>query len=502
MHFRFRIFFVILAAVLFGCVTGRRRRHFGPKGSQSSVHLKGLTVGKSTSAEIPNKNLLVKFDVELKRDIVVWDELKTDGVHITACSSEGRNGEASLGLRGKMLDMSDYSDGTAFVIDVDDWERRCGEVKPMKSIDSSDQYLFFIIIDGVKSKGKQVNLQLRRVPGSKVAPKVDFEVMRDVEIEEGMIPNDLCLDDDPNFAAIDESLMGTSRSYILSNSTLLPYEERFLALRKSFDVDVVEGVTATVELGFDACITNFRFIRSAFGIPQLGWDQNLEASVTGKLAFGILSKRKEIELLKPTAIPNFGYSTDIFLLGKVSAGAFFKADWVLDVSAEATVELSMEASVKTEQSGLVHLTTSPTILVRSKEAKSGSVAAQGTFTDGAGAAIKGHFEGFVGVRPAVGVEISLERFKKRGVELYVGVDLGAQVVGEVKYPPFEAVTGDWVTVGNCDDCHLLEGTLSMVAKNLSYAGKVNGKTVVENTLLNQILNFPIGSGCAISAQCS
>lgn len=53
-------------------------------------------------------------------------------------------------------------------------------------------------------------------------PEVGFHVVKGVDFEAGVIPNNLCLEDDPNFAALESSPFRESRRYSTIRS-IQPY---------------------------------------------------------------------------------------------------------------------------------------------------------------------------------------------------------------------------------------------------------------------------------------
>lgn len=108
--------------------------------------------------------------------------------------------------------------------------------------------------------------------------------------------------------------------------------------------------------------------------------------------------------------------------------------------------------------------------------------------------------GFVGVRPAVSVEIELG---KRGVKGILGASVGVEAAVTAQAPPFPSLTGpgNGLSIGTCDSCHSLEGALSIKGKDLTLEIEVNNKLTKEITRVKTLFEIRLGTLCAIKTTC-
>ncbi|PXF40687.1 hypothetical protein BWQ96_09605 [Gracilariopsis chorda] len=158
---------------------------------------------------------LLQFSVKLKKDSVLFDELEEDGVSISSCTRDAASLKETVQRTGDNLDYFDFAAGIAFVIDVDDWEKHCGQVQPVDGVDEADDALFYIV-DVVSMSGRQAFLSMSIVPGSEVAPEIDIDISEE-RVLVSALPQKAVFNDSPLFAST-SSLLATSRNVIPNGS--------------------------------------------------------------------------------------------------------------------------------------------------------------------------------------------------------------------------------------------------------------------------------------------
>ncbi|PXF40170.1 hypothetical protein BWQ96_10138 [Gracilariopsis chorda] len=459
----------------------------GLKANAFSANAFGAT--PNAASLVASNPRLLEFSVSLKKNSVVYDELEEDGVQITSCTRDAGSRQATIKLSGDNLDSSDFASGTAFVIDVDDWEKHCGQVQPVEGVDEADDVLFYII-DAVSVNGKQVSLSMSIVPGSEVAPEVDIDV-KEEPVFVTALPKKFIFNDSPLFATT-SSLLSTSRNLVLNDS--LPIVTRPTISHKA-KINLFTGAVLEVDASLSANVNKFK-VKRLFK-TEVQWEQSLKARLDAQLTVNAKFKGERSGEIFRRPIPKFGFSVKIPFVGRIRAGAFGKVEWVADVEIGAALEASIRASHETKQrvtARIIPPRLNSKNLLPANAGSSGSSTFK--FKDELNA--EASIIGFVGVRPAVGVELTLG---KKGIEGNIGAKLGLEADTRIKNPPFEAYTGSGLKIGKCNRCHRLRGGLNIKGKDLGVQLVKNGRVDKEKILIGQLFVIRLGTLCALPATC-
>lgn len=289
------------------CTAKYLHEGFTQPGKHAVLH--GTTLATSNDSASPSLTTqdsevtyhLVDFYIHLDRDVILWDELHQDGVALQCDASRlpspgfptpsgrpekdidiQRNtarplllGQYAFTFRGSVIESSDFSTGTVFVIDNYNFERVCGKVvDAVPGVSEEDDTLFFEIFSVPSSGSTHVTVHARRVSGAEVAPLVDVSVHQN-SVPETALPKQVVYEED--------SLSVASRDLFAeeawANDTI-PHQAR---LTFSCDRYVSLGTFGTLDLhgSVSADVTRFRLSRVS-GL-QFTWEQRLSASLTGTL---------------------------------------------------------------------------------------------------------------------------------------------------------------------------------------------------------------------------
>lgn len=113
---------------------------------------------------------------------------------------------------------------------------------------------------------------------------------------------------------------------------------------------------------------------------------------------------------------------------------------------------------------------------------------------------KASFSGFYGLRPAIQPML---KFGGADFHANLGFKVGMKASVQWRTQPFQADTNSgYLKIGVCSGCHLVEGTVSFVAKDLSYQYKIPGSDETE-VLVNLAVSVEklIAKICAFQATC-
>ncbi|KAI0563466.1 hypothetical protein FGB62_39g04 [Gracilaria domingensis] len=470
--------------------------HLGSSSTGSPTVLRGRTLIGAAPAETnsgsPNLQLLqaptqrvLEFAVELKQDAVLFDELVEDGVHVISCSRDAAARKATIRLGGDSLDSSDFDKGTAFVIDVDEWEKNCARVLPVEGVDEADDALFYVI-NNMSSDEQTVFLEMDIVSGSEVAPNVDIDIREEAAFVTSL-PKKVVFDDSPLFATT-ESLLATARTLIFNDT--LPVVTRPSISAKT-KVTLFKGAELEVDASLSASINKFK-VKRLFK-TEVQWEQNLEARLDAELTVAAKFEGERSGEIFRKPIPKFGFSARIPFVGRIRAGAFGKVEWVAEVEVEAALRASIHASHHNKQrvtARIIPPRFESRNLLPNNAGSSGRSSL--TFENEAQAGITG----FVGLRPAIGVELTLG---KKGVEGNIGAKLGLEASTTFKNPPFTPFSGGGLKIGECDQCHRLRGALKIKGKDLGVQLLKNGEVTQEKILVGELFEIRLGTLCALTA---
>lgn len=400
--------------------------------------------------------------------------MQTDKIRIKSCSSK------HVELEGSMLDPSDYQPGSVFVIDVMDWERNCAAPQVQKGLPADDDVLFFKIKSLDNISENKISFAITRISGQSVVP----EVVLDVEEGQGTRT--------PNGVPGEVEIFGDDQAASAARQAIsLPTLFRPQDLSKN--TTLTTGVSLDFNAGVSASISSFRLVR-LIGL-RFSWIQRLtaEASATFSVTRELEATRTGLLLQAP--VPGFGFRTPrIPFVGRASAGAFVRVDWVLELNAQTTVtaEFDIRREVRRKVEARIFppsLSTKP-LSPLSPNQQSSSLEF--------GAVAEASVNGFAGVRPALGVEVALGSKSAGG---NIGLKIGLELDTAIKTPPFQPLTSGGAKLGVCDQCHALRGELNIRIKDLSLQLERNGKVTSDIVLVANILDLNIAAVCAIPKPC-
>lgn len=419
----------------------------------------------------------IGWTAQLKRDIVTWYELSDDGTSIRSCSG------SQVTIAGPKLDRTDYAKGTVFVIDRADWEKLCAIPKLRSGIPEEDDVLFYeITAKPTVAKDSSITLPIRIISGEGVVPVVDLDVS-----EQQGEPAPRAKNGEVQFFRTN-AVNAVSRQ-----SLMMPTSVRALG-PLGFNSTITTGVSLGFNAGVEASIRKFRLKRLR-GL-RFGWEQRLAAEAGAFFEITKTLEKTATGRILQVPVPGFGFRTRrIPFVGRASAGAFVRVDWVLELVAETKLSASFNIRREIRHSVDAKIfppNFNPTDLPPLKENSQSSSLQLGA---------EGSINGFAGVRPALGIEVGLGRKSAGG---NIGVKLGLEVETRIKTPPFEPFTGGGIKLGVCDKCHSLQGFLGVRIKDLTLQLERNDKVEREVSLVEDIFGVPIATICAIPRpnQCS
>lgn len=479
---------VVLFAVSFcHSALALKRLHTIPTSAQANsaqitvLHGTVLAVSENGKRDAP---YFVNYAAELKKDVLVWDELKQDELRITECSRHSDTLNASIRIAGSQLDPSDFKLGASFVINVDDWEENCQPVEPASGIDEADDALFYVIEEVSKTEF-EVFCRLRIVSGRTVVPNVEIEVS---EVPSAM--SDVSRTVPVSHKTV--TAKSNPRQKSLHNDTLPSVSRPGLSFSKS--IKLFDGGSLSARASISADVEKFR-VRRLFK-TELQWEQRLRASADLELKISKKFDGATGGELYRAAIPNFGFSARIPFVGRVSAGAFVLVNWFAEIEVDTRVTMRFSAAHELRQIAQARVLppkfSSRNLPVPRSRGNS-------TFEFEKELSFELGVRGFVGLRPAVSVEITLGKW---GVGGNVGAKVGVEASIRARSPPFTPFTSRSVLkLGNCNTCHRLQGELSIRGKDLAIQLMRNNKVEKEVVLVNMLFKIPLGTLCALPASC-
>lgn len=508
------------------------RLHKGPAPGQSEVVLRGRTVtdddlppasgsplpttGRSIienvqRADAPTTRRIVDFALHLKRDILIWNELKQDGGTLHRCGLAAVSKSAGLVVSGKEIDASDFRKGVVLVLDAEDFELCLNRPLPrLPGIDAADNQVFLSINKVYSRPGGRVRLTATVVSGRNVVPKVDFAVHDRPEPEaEAAMHAKVEFEDEPHSRWSAHFAMPYTSDRTVSNSSLaLPTTSRLSLYKKDIDI----GSNAKLEIRVDANVDVQRFRFTRLKGLQFEWEQELSASISTSLVTenNILSSRKRTGELVRWYIPKLSFKVSIPIIGKLKTGGFIGVNWVSQLYVKTSASLSFSATYSRKELVKAQLLP-PRYSMYSRGSKSsgrGDVNLNGS--GGVGLTLSG----FYGVRPVVGIGLTYTRKKlkwrrwrfrfvktTKSLSGELGADIGLQVTAGLKYPPYPAYTGSGLKVGVCSACHSVRGTLDLKGKDFGLQTVKNGVVKSETIFKRNLFEIRLGTLCVLRQVC-
>lgn len=471
--------FLFLSLLLLCGEEGQTLRvHKGPSSGNSVRKLTGQTVYQPEDGS-PWK--LVTFTTDLKTDAVLWDELKEDGLTVESCSRNTRRRTASIVLTGDRIDVEDYNIGTSFVMGAADWERLCNaRVRPVRGVDRSDDALFYRITRrSFQRAQKKITLRLAIISGRAVAPSVLFDV--EPLPSPTTLPAPVIFDD--------QYQLRTVSTRTPADTLSLQQNSQRRLLDHLQNVTITAGVSIEIDAKVDAGIERFRLAR--LRRLEFRWEQFVSVEISATIEAIVSAENGVSRELTRKPIPKLGFSLRIPFVGRVSAGVFVKLDAVADLRVSARFRTTVSTSLNRRQLVTARLR-SPRFNARPipSRAENGQ---GGISLDSAVVGFR--LTGFGGIRPAIGVGVTLGR---RGVEGNIGLSVGLELDGRFRSNGFRPKSVDApITTGPCDSCHQIEANIEILAKDLSAQLIRGGEVRNEVILVDEIFRFPIAEVCAL-----
>lgn len=461
--------------------------HRGPSSVAGYSVLRGHTLTKVDRQNKEQK--LVDFSVELLSDAIIWDELEEEGFHLTSCFRNEEKNEAEMSITGAQIDRSDFPFGTSFVIETEDWERHCGKIKAVAGIDVADDTLFFKIKSSkmVSRSKNSVWISMVIVSGAEVAPVIDIEVHNRPPLSKPL-PKKVIFETREWDPISREELLELAPSSF--NATIA--SRHMLSNRRT--VQIVNGAQLEVNSKVSADFHRFRVSR--WGKTKISWEQHFSGQFSTKLMTSNDIRAIGSGPIFHKNLPNAGFTAKIPFVGQLHAGAFVKLDWDADVKIGTTISSTAQYSIRKREEVTAQIYP-PFLTSRNIEQPQNG---KGSFTIRLSSTQPSRFgmSGFLGVRPAIGASITLG---KRGVEGNIGASVGVQIATEYRKAPFMPFLGSGLKMGSCNQCHFIEGPVSIRGKRLSSQLILGGFIQKEKTLLYSLFQQHIGTLCSFATQC-
>lgn len=462
-------FLAALQILLLATLTlARKHRHLGPTSADSS-----FLFGKVAS---------VAFRVELKKDVVIWDELQREGSSIVSCRND-QNGLVSVKLRVPNLDLSDYEVNTAFVISEDDWETKCGKSQKLDTIDHTDPVFFFDIMHAVgkKSDPHLISVHMKKVSGSAVAPS--FEVVP--------IPKDHpAVQEFPEFHLSAKNFLNPRSTQLIDPG--MPVDDPDVT-----DFSIFPGATVRTYASLDASVGRLSFNR-LFSL-EVQWEQTIRANISSLLTAVSAYNAINVKGIYRKRISDFSFKTKIPFLGTLELEAHKKMDLSQAVSINEALQVFLSAS----HEDMLRVSAK----FSSRELSIESLLPPGFGSSGAGRIdfgdVVGHnfgLNGFIGYLP--GLELSLRLGSLRSYSATVELSVGLEASLKRQFPPFPPLREpSGVSLGSCSNCHEFRLVSSVVGKNLQSKLFEDGRIEKEKLHDSSLFRFDLATVCAVPADC-
>lgn len=436
---------------------------------------------------------IADIETKLFSDVVVHDETEEEDFRIINCRYLWKRGYYDVVIKGKDADKTDFDAGTKYIIRRKTWLELCPKARlPPRADSVFEKYLFFNIISCTQKSRRKLMLAMVPTKRRKAIGKVRYSIRNEVFNKRDILKR-------VNFERNDDDITVTVDSAVSSNQSILLSSRvsASLSIDESETFAIATGVTATVS--FDASV-GIENLGGEFDVGLTGasigisFETFLTASASAKLAIGAKELLEYTDEIFSVPIPSLSYSVSIPFSDDLSVGAFFALDFVASLEAELlatyTASVDFEKRVKVSFDLVPDTSASAEVIERSG---SGSSALE-TASD---AELGAKIIGFVGVKPAVGLEIDLGGVGSGTADVSIQAGLEASI--EASDTPFAAVTSG-TTFGVCEECHFVQGGISVVGRDLAFEYDVFGET--DSMVLDSVsFDAPIGTVCAIPGTC-
>lgn len=426
---------------------------------------------------------------KLFSDVVIYEETEEADFRVISCRYVWKRGYYAVSIKGRDTDKADFDAGTKFIIRRKTWLELCPNTRlPPKARSRFEKVLFFNILSSTELSKTKLKIAMVPTWRKKVIGRVRFSVRNEVFDKQSIKKR-------VNFEKNDDDL-GLSRVTVVSKNLSMSTSSRASA---SFDeaesIAITDDITATVSVSASVGIENLEGDFDIFSLSGgISFETFLSASATAKLAIEAKDLAEYTDEIFSVPIPSLSYTISIPFGEDLSVGAFFALDFVASLEAELlatyTASVAFEKRVKVSLDLIPDASASADVLEKSG---SGDSSLETTTEAELGAKITG----FVGVKPAVGLQIDLGEFGSGALEAFIQAGVEASI--KASDTPFSPVTTG-ITFGVCESCHYVQGGLSVVGRDLSVGYDVNEET---DSIVLESVPFAedIGTVCAITATC-
>lgn len=204
-----------------------------------------------------------------------------------------------------------------------------------------------------------------------------------------------------------------------------------------------------------------------------------------------------IPIPDPPSIPCIAFcrSVAVPFVGSVKVGAFVRLDALFEFSSKASIRFASSNVAEFKQSVTAkpfsgHFSASP-INTNKKP-----IATTNTFEATAQA------DGFVGLRPAVAIEVNLGKKQQAGCN--IGADMGIEASmrfsgTKTPFPPLRNPRNPRNTFGICRKCHFVQGSVDAVVKDLTLQTEVKSQVKNEISLTPSLFNRKLATVCLVES---
>lgn len=487
---------ILLCLFLTAYVDAITHLHKGPQAVGETFVLHGFTHGSAPdfSSRYDSKlytqfDHTVRFSVDLKSNVILWEELEDDNIALSSCVRHANNHDVMIDLVGKNLDTADYGQGTAFVIDLGHWERLCGSVPSLRGINRKDPVLFFKINNiTVMHAFPKIRLGMNAISGSDVAPSVRFDV-----IEQPLkhhTQKRYVFHDSPAFEAISRMLGAPIGSLPSGGSSDSTSGSGIVS-----EFAVFPGANISVSGHVEGTIKNVRITR-LFDL-ELGWEQSLKADLSSRFVASRRYRASNEREVSRKPIRKASSSGRIAFFGRYQFNAFTVVDVVQQVEADAGVDAFLRASHENLQAVTASFASNE---VDTESLLPPDTGSYGSLNINFDKVIHHHvgISGFYGTRPGIVAEASFAGFSLVGK--YTAT-LGLEASMQKRFPPFTPLRSHGKTLGNCKKCHGLQGRASVKGKDLQYFVHENGVLKKHKVLDHSLFEKELTTVCAFTQVC-
>lgn len=435
----------------------------------------------------------VQFSVEIKRDVLLWDELSAHKTKITRCSTLQRD-SVELDLSGSALKISDFKLGVSFVISKDHFESACRKLQ--QDHDRSDPTHFFLIKEAkFRSTGSNpvFSLVLKSVHGSQVAPSGRFTQLKNRQKYKKMANIEFY----ETKTAMKPSMKRQPAKYYrrtvrqnIADEIIIPNPD------VENNVFVVPGVSVNTTARLDASVGDLKFER--ISSLTIVWEQTLFIDYASRLSAEAQYKGEDRKRIYRRRIRDFSYSRRILFLGSININAYVTLDLVLSVAIDQQIDAIVSASHENVMQVSARLS-SPALSIDSlippgfENSGNAIIDYESAVLDEFG------ITGFYGYEP--GIEI-IGNVLNDNYLVQTTIALGLQANFRRKFPPFQPLPpGSKRTFGSCDTCHMVRASGEIVGRDLKTKIFEDNKLEDEKIHDSSIFSIPLATACLLEAGC-